>query len=317
MTIGTRLWRRPVDAEEVDRYAAVVDTPFEDGVDPQLGFQYAIAALIESPNFVYMPVIGEDVGGLRPLHRLRDGESAVVHPVEYDARRCAARVGSCGRAGHRARASRSRRGRMLEDERAGDVLVRFFGEAWNVDRLAVELKNPEAFPGWDQALLDSFQTEFALVLRDHFEGDADARTLFDASTTWASPELAEWYGLTPGDPAAAQDGFSPVDLGDQRHGLLTTGAVLAANSPSDRSSPTIRGVFVLERLLCGEAPPPPPDVDDVLPEDDGEPKSTREKARGAPREPGVCELPLAHRSAWAGARALRRDRSVARDRERL
>lgn len=276
VTVGTRLWRRPLDADEVDRYAALVDAPFEDGVDPQLGLQYAIAALIESPNFVYLPIVGEDVGGLR---RYTGFEMAsrlsytLWNTTPDDALLESAAAGELvSREGVEDQARR-----MLEDERAADVLVRFFGEAWNVDRIAVEHKHPEAFPGWDQALLDSFQTEFALVLRDHFEGDADARSLFDASTTWASPELAQWYGLTPGDPAAAQDGFSPVELGEQRHGLLTTGAVLAANSPSDRSSPVVRGVFVLERLLCGDAPPPPADVDDVLPEDDGEPKSTRQK----------------------------------------
>lgn len=272
--VGGRLWRRPMTDEEVGRYAALVDAPHEEGNEPQIGFKYAIAALIESPHFIYVPMIGEptDEPGVR---RYTDWEMASrLSLLLWDSTPDEALLDAAA-AGELLNGDgvQTQVRRMLTDERASDLLVRFFGEAWHVDGLTVVGKDPAAFPNWSQDLVDDYRTEFDMVLEQMMADDADARSLFDSTTTFANPELAALYGLPPGDG----DGFSEIDLGDQRFGLLTSGAVLAANSPSDRSSPTIRGKFVLERLLCGFVPPPPPNVDDVLPEDDGEPKTTRDR----------------------------------------
>jgi len=274
-TVGRRLWRRPMTQDELDRYASLVDAPHEGGHEPQIGFEYAIAALIESPYFIYVPMVGEPAGESKrytsyemasrlSLLLWNSGpDDALLDAAQQDSLVSADGVESQVR-------------RMLSDERSTDLLTRFFSEAWNVDKLDLVSKNPEAFPDWSQDIVEDYRTEFRLVLEQMMTEGADARSLFSRTTTFANPELAALYGLEPGDPSDAMDGFAEVDLGDRRHGLLTSGAVLAANSPSDRSSPTIRGKFVLERLLCGFVPPPPPDVDDTLPEGDGEPKTTRQ-----------------------------------------
>ena len=275
--VGGRLWRRPMTDEEVGRYAALVDAPFEEGQDPQLGFQYAIAALIESPNFIYVPMIGEptEQEGVRRYtsYEMASRLSLLLWDSTPDDELLdAAAAGDL----LTAEGIEAQTRRMLTDDKATDMLARFFGEAWNVDGLTLIGKDPSAFPNWSQDIVDDYRTEFRMVLEQMMVDDTDARSLFDRTTTFASPELAALYGLPPGDPADAVDGFSEIELGDQRFGLLTSGAVLAANSPTDRSSPTKRGKFVLERLLCGFVPPPPPNVDDTLPVDDGQPKTTRE-----------------------------------------
>lgn len=271
---GERLWRRPLDAEELARYAALVDAPYEDGQDPALGFQYALAALIESPNFIYVPQIGEDdaASGLRRYtdHEMASRLSYFLWSSTPDEELLAAareeRLGTNAEIAEQAE-------RMLEAPRAQDLAARFFAESWGVDRLVLNDKNAEVFDRWDQSLLDEFRGEFDAVLTDLVERDADVRELFSGRTTIASPTLAEFYGL----PAPDAEGL--VALDERRFGLITSGAVLAASSPSDRSSPTHRGKFLLEKVLCGVVPPPPEDVDDTLPSDDPSeaPKTTRDK----------------------------------------
>ena len=271
---GQRLWRRSLEPEELARYSALVDAPYEDGQDPALGLQYALAALIESPNFIYVPQIGQEdpASGLR---RYTDNEMASrlsyflwlsTPDEELLAAASEERLHTSAQLVEQAE-------RMLEAPRARDLAARFFAESWGVDRLALNDKNGEVFEQWDDALLGEFQEEFDAVLADLYDRDADVRELFDGRTTLASPALAAFYGLP------APDAQGRVALDDRRWGILTSGAVLAANSPSDRSSPTHRGKFLLEKVLCGTVPPPPEDVDDTLPGDEpgDEPKTTREK----------------------------------------
>lgn len=274
-TYGRRLWRRPLADDELDRYVALVDAPYEEGQDPALGLQYALAALIESPNFIYVPFIGEEdeASGLR---RLTDLEMAsrlsyfLWGSAPDDALLDAAEAGQL----HTAEQIATQAERMLEEPRAADLASRFFAESWGVHWLDVLDKNGGVFDSWSAELLDEFRAEFEGVLADMMERDGDVRELFRARTTLASPALAEFYGLT-----APQEAFGEVALDERRWGLLTSGAVIAANSPSDRSSPTHRGKFLLEKVLCGNVPPPPEDVDDTLPTDDpgDEPQTTRQK----------------------------------------
>lgn len=286
--LGLRLWRRPLKTDEIDRYAALVDATYEDGHDPVLGFRYAIAALVESPSFIYVPIVGEPApGGVR---RFTGWEMAsrlsylLWDSTPDDELLQAAASGELSTAAGVQTQAR----RMLDDERARDLLVRFLGEAWNVERLDILDKNPEAYPEWSEAILQDYRTEFRLVLEDLLARDRDVREIFEGKTSFASPALAELYGIAPGSAAeAGEEGFSPVDLGDDRFGLLTSGAVIAANSPSDRTSPTYRGVFLLERVLCQTPPPPPPNVDNVLPQDDGEGETVRDKLEKHRTDP-VC-----------------------------
>ena len=174
--------------------------------------------------------------------------------------------------------------RMLEHERAAGLASRFFAEAWFVDRLGVTSKNTEMFPEWTAARVASYREEFDRVLEDLVAREGDIRELFDGKETFVDETLAQLYGVPA--PASPDD---PVVLDETRWGLLTSGAVMAANAPSNRTSPTVRGKFLYERLLCEETPPPPDDVDDVLPEDDPDapPTTTREKLEQHRADP-VC-----------------------------
>jgi hypothetical protein len=146
--------------------------------------------------------------------------------------------------------------RLLDDPRAKSLAARFLMESWNVAVLRETDKNMERFPEWSRELLADMRREVELFLEElTYERDGDLFEIFDGRTTFANDRLAAFYGLDASSSEPVQ-----VALDDTRAGLLTSGAVIAANSPSDRSTPTERGVFILERVLCNDLPDPPPDA---------------------------------------------------------
>ncbi len=262
---GTRLWRRDMSDEEVAAVVAVQNAVTDDTAEPSavwaIGMTHAIATLIASPNFVYLPEVGEQVPeseawrytGVEMASRL---SFVLWGSIPDEELRRAARDGELvTRKGVRAQATR-----MLDAPQAADLATRFFGEAWKVAGLAPTDKNLEVYPEWTPELVSAFQTEFDLFLRElTSERDGDLRDVLVGDTTFANDLLGSIYGMS-----TAGSEFATAKLQDGRTGLLTSGAVMAAISPSDRTSPTGRGLFVLENLLCEEVPPPPANVDDTL-----------------------------------------------------
>lgn len=258
-TFGERLWRRPMTDEEVDRYAGIVRAA-GDGHYADLGLQYALAALIQSPNFLYIIQPGEpaDEPG---LYRYTDWEMANRlsfllwnHPPDQKLRE-AARAGELETADQVERQAR----RMLKDEKAMNLAYRFFSQAWDVDDLSAGLFSEEQFSNWSEELVRDYKREFRLVLRELvFERDADIREVLLGDFTYVNDRIAEMYDLEQTEG----EGFRRVELPESRTGLLTSGAVIASNSNSKHFLPVHRGVFVLRRVLCTE--PPPPDEDAMM-----------------------------------------------------
>ena len=115
------------------------------------------------------------------------------------------------------------------------------------------------------------------------ERDGDLRDLLLGSSSFANGMLGTVYGVD-----VDGETFEPTSLTDGRTGLLTSGAVIAAISPSDRTSPTHRGVFVMEDLLCEEIPPPPANVNDTLEQPDTSEAETLRDKLEQHREDPVC-----------------------------
>ena len=101
--------------------------------------------------------------------------------------------------------------------------------------------------------------------------------MFSTRRTFVNSELAALYGVEA--PGASEVAFVPVELPDEgpRAGLLTLGAFLAMNAHETETSPTLRGKYVRERVLCQMVAPPPDDVDTNIPEETVEAKTLRER----------------------------------------
>ena len=166
--------------------------------------------------------------------------------------------------------------RMLADPRARRALVSNFFSQWLQVR-NVWLLTPDAnrrFPWFDDNLRDAFVRETELFLESQLQDDRSVRELLTADYTFLNEQLARHYGI----PRVYGSHFRRVTLADQnRWGLLGKASVLAVTSYPHRTSPTIRGKWLLENILAAPVPPPPPNVDTTLDEGPtGKPASVRE-----------------------------------------
>jgi hypothetical protein len=149
--------------------------------------------------------------------------------------------------------------RMLADPRARTALVENFFEQW-LETRNVFLLAPDAnqhFPWFDDNLRLAFAKEVDLFLDAQLKEDRSMVDLLTSNFTFVNEQLARHYGI----PGVYGSHFRRVTLSDEnRWGLLGKAAILSVTSYSTRTSPTIRGKWLLENLLGAPVPPPPPNI---------------------------------------------------------
>ena len=205
--------------------------------------------------------------------------------------------------------------RMLADPRATEALVNDFAAQWlNLRRVAEVVVDPERYPNYDLTLMDAFKRETELFVGSTLRDDRSVLELLDADYTFVNEKLARHYGI----PGVYGSRFRRVTLPDknQRGGLLAQGALLSTTSYPDRTSPVLRGKFLLNNIFGLQTTPPPAGVDtNLAPVKAG--RGAADDSRAACRashQPDVRELSLGDRSARVCARELRRHRRMAHGR---
>lgn len=175
--------------------------------------------------------------------------------------------------------------RMIADPRAVTMSTRFAAQWLRLQDLEKNAVDPKLFPSFDPALAKAMRKQTELVVSDLIARDGNVMELITSNRSFINERLAKHYGI----PNVRGDQFRPVTLPDNRRGLLGQGSVLTLTSLSTRSSPVLRGKWVLDVLLGTPPPPPPPNVpaldDSVKPVKDGTPLSTRQRVeqhRGNP-----------------------------------
>ncbi len=261
---GRRAWRRPLSQDEIARYSAVAKNAQKVLNDFYGGLQYALAGLLQSPHFVYREEVGT-VPDATNLARVSFSDSELATRLSFllwnstpdDALLAAADAHQLTQGGLVAEARR-----LLASERIIAGVESFFSELYwlsDLDQLAL---NPMIYPQMSATLGESMRTETLQFLKNIvLVRNADVREIFDSRATFVNTELAKIYDLAP---VAASAGFVNVTLPDSgmRAGFMGQGSFLAmpSHSQPNRSSPTLRGKFVREILLCQSVSPPPPVV---------------------------------------------------------
>ena len=163
--------------------------------------------------------------------------------------------------------------RLLADPRARNLVVNFALPWLDLDDLGSVVPDPAIFGEWNDALREDFASEIELFVSSIVLGDADVRALLSADYTFLNERLARHYGIE----GVFGPQFRRVELADERrHGLLGKGAVLLHTSYGDRTSPVLRGAWILEKLMGTPPTPPPPGVETNLSTPPGEePKTIR------------------------------------------
>ena len=174
--------------------------------------------------------------------------------------------------------------RMLDDPRASEM-VRDFASQWLLVRNVRFLEPDRAlFPGFDGNLKEAFARETELFIEDQFREDRSVLDLLRADYTFLNSRLAAHYRI----PNIYGSHFRRVQLPDERrHGLLGQGSVLTVTSYPNRTSPVLRGKWVLETLLGAPPPPPPPDVPSLEENSKTAPTTVRERLEQHRQNP-VC-----------------------------
>ncbi len=155
--------------------------------------------------------------------------------------------------------------RMLADPRATEAVVNDFAAQWlNLRRVEEVVVDPERYPNYDLSLMQAFQQETELFVGSTLREDRSVVDLLDANYTFVNERLARHYNI----PGIYGSRFRRVAFPnhDQRGGLLAQGALLATTSYPDRTSPVLRGKWLLNNIFGLPVPPPPPGVDTNLAE---------------------------------------------------
>ena len=259
---GLRAFRRPLTKEEVDRYAALF-APDLTGGNFDEGLKLAMTSMLISPNFTYRSEVGEKQGD--GTFKLTPYEVASALSYLYwgsmpdQALFDAASKNQLGTAAELETQAR----RLLQDNRAKEQVAEFSLQWLRSDGLMSAFKDNMIYPmfsdGVRKAMIEEQKRFFidVALTRDGTFGE-----LYTADYVMANGELTRFYGLPQGGGDFAKVQVSPDS---QRGGLLGLGAVLAAHSHSNESSPIKRGVFVRDRLLCQDLTPPPPSLDTTPP----------------------------------------------------
>jgi hypothetical protein len=147
--------------------------------------------------------------------------------------------------------------RMLQDPRSKALVSNFAGQWLYLRNLRSVSPDPEEFPEFDDDLREAFRQETELLFESMLRDDRPVSDLLNASYTFLNERLARHYGI----PGVYGSNFRRVALQDEvRNGLLGKGSILTVTSHANRTSPVVRGKWVLENMLGTPPPPPPPDV---------------------------------------------------------
>lgn len=276
LSFGRRAYRRPLSDLEATRWLGVA-SDLSEGGDAWLGMRMVVAGMLQSPHFVYRVELGETDPDDSSRHRYTRWEMAsrlsfsLRNTIPDDELLDAAEDGSLlTPEGLEAQARR-----LLSGDRARNNIQEFFAQYFDLGRLDKLTRNPDTYPAFTPSMPESMRTEVKLLVDDFVNRrDTDVRGVFSTRRTFVNSELANLYGVTA--EGASPIAFVPVELPEdgERAGLLTLGAFLAMNAHETETSPTLRGKYVRERVLCEDVPAPPDDVNLDLTTEPGAPPAT-------------------------------------------
>ena len=205
---------------------------------------------------------------------------------------------------------------MLADPKADALTTNFAGQWLYLRNLKNMQPNSEEFPDFDDNLRQAFEREASCSSRASSREDRNVLDLMTADYTFLNERLAQHYGI----PNVYGSHFRRVTLADEaRRGLLGKGAVLMVTSHTDRTSPVVRGKWVLENLLGAPPPPTPANVPPLNEERAARTAAVltmRERMEEHRANPACAQLPQDHGSDRPVAGEFRRRRRVADARRR-
>ena len=252
-----RAWRRPVTTGEVDHLMKLYARRSERGDSFAASVRLALQGALISPHFLFL---AEPEPATNGIQRLADVPLASKLSYFLWSSMPDDELLALAEAGQLANTNvyRAQIHRMLKDPKAAAFGERFALQWLDLDRLGGEVK-PDAtkYPEFDAALARAMKGEVTAFFNHLVRDDRSLLELIDSKYTFANRRLAELYGLH----GVTGEELQLVEVADARRGgILGMAAVHAATSFPLRTSPVLRGRWVIEALLGEKIPPPPPGV---------------------------------------------------------
>jgi cytochrome c553 len=276
--LAAQAFRRPAAERDLSALMSLYNKGASDG-GFEGGIRMALEGVLASPRFVFRfeerPAAAR-AGQAYPLSDLDLASRLSFFIWATGPDEELLRVAEAGRLRDAAALEQQTR-RMLADRRS-DVLASRFASQW-LRLQDLEKINPDVrvYPNFDEQLKTSMLRETELFFRHIVRDDRPVQDLFSADYTFVDERLAKHYGI----PNVIGSQFRKVSYPDgRRQGLLGHGSILTLTSHADRTSPVLRGKWVMEVLLGTPPPPPPPNVPDLeatAEAEDGRLRTVRER----------------------------------------
>ncbi|APR82423.1 Cellulose-binding domain protein [Minicystis rosea] len=264
---GRRAWRRALDDEEINRLSTLATTAGTTLGDFHQGLSFAVAALLQSPSFLYRVELGTPDPKKPGVRRYTGYEMAsrlsffLWNSIPDAALLDAAESGGLDDDGGLSMEI----DRLLDSPRLGEAMANFFTERFGLAQLDDLSKDSVVFPAMSAELGPAAREEtLRLIHQILVEEGGDYRELFTTRRTFVDRKLASLYGV----PAPSLDSFGEIELPEKglRRGLLGHASLLTLYAHPTSSSATLRGKFVRKALLCATIPNPPANVNTALPD---------------------------------------------------
>ena len=274
--IARLAFRRPITAEDLESPIWFFEESFRVG-GFDAGLESALTSLLVNPNFLFR--IEEPISKTKgsSVHAISDLELAsrlsfFLWSSIPDERLLALAE---ARKLHQPEVLTTEIERLLKDKRSGSLVTNFASQ-WlylrNLESITPDLR---LYPDFDDNLRYAFRRETELLVEDVIANDCSALSLIRSSFTFLNQRLAKHYGI----PNVSGSHFRKVALPStsERGGILRHGSILTVTSYATRTSPTIRGNWILENVIGTPPPPPPPNVPALKDKQDLAGKTLRER----------------------------------------
>jgi Protein of unknown function (DUF1592)/Protein of unknown function (DUF1588)/Protein of unknown function (DUF1595)/Protein of unknown function (DUF1585)/Protein of unknown function (DUF1587) len=286
-TFGKKAFRHPVTSTELANMVAFYASTRPGAADFATAMSLTVQAILQSPSFLYRVEIGSPVVGQPGAIQLTAYEMAsrlsylLWNTMPDDALFASAAAGELDTpAGLDAQARR-----MLGSARAHAAVLNFHSQWLRFEKMNNLVKSAAMFPQFGPAVATAMRQSAEKFVDSIFFGAGTLTALLTDNHAWVNDVLAPVYGVTA--PAGSTMSLVALDP-TQRSGILTNAGLLAGFAHETADSPVMRGVFVLQRLMCSAPPPPPASVNTTPPAaDSGTPQTTRQRF-ATQHEQGTC-----------------------------
>ena len=285
--MARRAYRRPVDSGDADLLLGFFAEGRAQGGSFDAGIQFALEYLLSDPEFLVRSheQPAQAAGGVHELSNLELASRLSYFLWSSAPDEELLGLAEAGRLSNPDVYAQQAR-RLLADRRGVDTLVEDFAGQWlNLRRLKEAVVDTVIFPEYDVSLIEAFGRETELFIADALRNDASILDLLGADYTFVNERLARHYGID----GVYGSRFRKVKIPDtgKRGGLLGNGSLLTVTSYPGRTSPVLRGKWLLDNLLGTPPPPPPPNVPVLAEARGAAPESIRERLAQHRQDP-VC-----------------------------